>query len=419
MTRRMSWPPVVAIAAMLTLLAGCTDDDSQQQEGVDEQPNHVQQSDVSAQQAVDQERLVVVEETTSIQREGASGETASSQQQGSAGEVPDHELTACGSGDGLQQAGSNRGIDGKIAFAGQIYASTSASPNVNASVGAGEDVTVEPLGSAGPDVVHGHSDLCVIDADGTGLTRLTNTPADEISPIWSPDGEKIAFLGSPGGVNVMNADGSDLAKLPWSGSAMPAASYVFSRGWAWSPDGRTFAYTSVCGMYITPADASGKLREFKLYRPDRRVASASPDQICPESPAWSPNGDQIAFTNVAEEGGDELYVMDVPREGGDHDLWKLTEDPGTSPAWSPDGSEIAFVRAGSNSAKIYKIDVRSLKETPLAEGVWPAWSPDGENIAFVGDGGAIMVMGADGSNPTTVFDVAGVQVSQPVWQPMP
>jgi Tol biopolymer transport system component len=49
----------------------------------------------------------------------------------------------------------------------------------------------------------------------------------------------------------------------------------------------------------------------------------------------------------------------------------------------------------------------------------PTWSPDGEKIAIVGMKGAIYEVDADGSNPTPVFDAAGVQVSEPVWQPLP
>jgi Tol biopolymer transport system component len=62
-------------------------------------------------------------------------------------------------------------------------------------------------------------------------------------------------------------------------------------------------------------------------------------------------------------------------------LQKLTDDFVTSASWSPDGSEIAFVRSDSSSTQIYKIDVKSLEETRLAEGIWPTWSPDGEKLA--------------------------------------
>ena len=419
MARRIPRSLTVALVATLPwLLAGCASDGPQQQGGGGEQPNHPQQGGVREKILHSKEQhIFVFEETTHVQpQEGESEETPRSEQQGGVGEVPNQKLTACGSGDS-QQAAPNRELNGKIAFASQIYASTSTSPNVSASVSAGENATVASAGSAGPDVVRSHSDLCMMNADGTDLTRITNTPEDENSPLWSPDGDKLAFLGPPGGINVANADGSDQTQLSSSGSAMPNASYMGNRVWAWSPDGRTFAYTSGCDMYIAPADGSGTLRKFTIGRPVR-VLDPTPHYNCLQSPDWSPNGKQIAFTNVTQEGNDGLYVMNVSHKVEMHQSTKLTNDPAAGLSWSPDGSEIAFVRARSYSTQIYKIDVNSLEETTLTEGIWPTWSPDGEKIAFVGTGG-IKVMDADGSNPTTVFDAAGVSVSEPVWQPLP
>jgi Tol biopolymer transport system component len=410
---------VAMTISVLWLLAGCASDGTQQQEGGGEQPNHPQQGGVREEILHSKEQhIFVFEETTHVQQqEGESEVTPHNEQQGGAGEVPNHKLTACGSGDSQQQAAPNQELDGKIAFVSQIYASTSTSPNVSASVSAGEDATVASAGSAGPDVVEGHYDLCVMNADGTGLTRITNTPEDESSPLWSPDGDKLAFLGPPGGINVANAHGSDQTQMSWSGSGMPGSSYTGNRVWAWSPDGRTFAYTSGCDMYIAPADGSGTLRKFTIGRPVR-VLDPTPHYNCLQSPDWSPNGKQIAFTNVTQEGSDGLYVMNVSHKVKTHQSTKLTKDPAAGLSWSPDGSEIAFVRAGSYSTQIYKIDVNSLEETPLTEGIWPTWSPEGDKIAFVGTAG-INVMDADGSNVTTVFDAAGVSVSEPVWQPLP
>lgn len=407
MARRIPRSLTIALVATLPwLLAGCASDGTQQQGGVREE---ILQG---------REQHVVSEETTHVQQqEGESEETPRSEQQGGVGEVPNHKLTACGSGDS-QQPAPDRELNGKIAFASQIYASTSTSPNVSASVSAGENATVEPVGSAGPHVVHGHSDLCVLNADGTGLMRLTNTPEDETSPLWSPDGDTLTFVGPPGGINVANADGSVQTQLSWSGSAMPNASYTGNRAWAWSPDGRTFAYTSACHMYIAPADGSGTLRKFTIGRPVR-VLDPTPHYKCLQSPTWSPNGKQIAFTNIMEEGSDGLYVMNVSREDDTHQSTKLTNDPVAGLSWSPDGREIAFVHSRDYVSEIYKIDVNSMKKTRLARGAWPTWSPEGDKIAFVGKGGAIYVMDADGSNPTTVFDAAGVSVSEPVWQPLP
>src|SRR5882672_823214 len=88
------------------------------------------------------------------------------------------------------------------------------------------------------------ADIYVINADGTGLTRLTTDPADDACPAWSPDGKKIAFASIrdrvPNEVNyeiyVMNADGSNQTRI--------TNNTKFDAGPAWSPDGKRMAFTS-------------------------------------------------------------------------------------------------------------------------------------------------------------------------------
>jgi WD40-like Beta Propeller Repeat len=70
----------------------------------------------------------------------------------------------------------------------------------------------------------GAGDIYVMNADGTGQTRLTTDPAREFGTAWSPDGTKIAFSRGAAGVHVMNADGSDQHPVHPSGitQAVPA-----------------------------------------------------------------------------------------------------------------------------------------------------------------------------------------------------
>ena len=132
-----------------------------------------------------------------------------------------------------------------------------------------------------------------MNADGSGLRRLTRDPASDGGPAWSPDGRKIAFTRSHSpaerrgpwvsDVYVINADGSGERNLTGDG---------VSGGPTWSPDGRKLAFTS-------RRDASG---------------------------LW----------------GGSIYVMDADGSG----QRRLTRDAGFVLGWSRDGRKIAFVRAG-------------------------------------------------------------------------
>ena len=98
-----------------------------------------------------------------------------------------------------------------------------------------------------------------MDADGADQTNLTNDPADDFAPAWSPDGTMIAFTRSSGGdaeIYVMNADGTGQTNL----TNNPDADEVSP---AWSPDGSKIAYASQTGtsageIYAMNADGSGQ-----------------------------------------------------------------------------------------------------------------------------------------------------------------
>ena len=82
----------------------------------------------------------------------------------------------------------------------------------------------------------GNREIYVMDADGSGVARLTHNGDDDLTPSWSPDGRRIAF--ASGGrarldIYVMNADGSGATRLTDNDGGTPA----------WSPDGRRIAFT--------------------------------------------------------------------------------------------------------------------------------------------------------------------------------
>ena len=136
------------------------------------------------------------------------------------------------------------------------------------------------------DVTDAQTDIYVMNSDGTELTRLTELPGVEIEPVWSPDGERIAFSTEwvdRADVYVMNSDGSELRRLtdPAVGASSPS----------WSPDGDRLAFyrESDQGTSIVIANEDGS--------DQREVLSPGEDELAFSAPVWSPDSKQLAFSD--------------------------------------------------------------------------------------------------------------------------
>jgi Tol biopolymer transport system component len=140
-------------------------------------------------------------------------------------------------------------------------------------------------------------------ADGSGVTRLTNDGAIDFSPNWGPDG-RIVFVsnrttGGKASLWVMNGDGSDQHRLTPRDFVWNETSPV------WSPDGKRIAFQADRDvpvgnreLYVMNADATGLTR-----------LTTYPGQD--NWPSWSPDGKQIAFARGPTPFRDEIYVMNA------------------------------------------------------------------------------------------------------------
>ena len=257
----------------------------------------------------------------------------------------------------------------------------------------------------------GNKDLYVVSADGSRQRRLARD-ASFATLAWSPDGRKIAFVHNrdgTDGVYVVNADGGGQRRLARKGNAP-----------AWSPDGRKIAFVSGSRIYVMNADGSEHLA---LTKP---IVGRIP------SLAWSPDGRKLAFLH---EGGCgqfcfNLYVVGSDGSGMRNLTSKLAPGghpgagPASDPAWSPDGRKLAFVRLNASvGSPIYVVKADGsgllrLTRNPALDAD-PTWSPDGRRIAFASerDGNSeVYVMNANGSGQRNLTRNPAYDAN-PTWSP--
>ena len=238
-------------------------------------------------------------------------------------------------------------------------------------------------------------EIYVMDNDGGNQRNLTNNPADDRDPSWSPDGKRIVFMSNRDGhakhgwltsdIFVMDNEGDNQRNLTNNDR--------FDVSPSWSPDGKRIAFVGNGEIYVMDADGGNQ---------QRLTENRNGDQ----DPVWSPDSKRIAFMSN-RAGNMEIYVIDA--DGRNQRNLTNNDRFDEDPSWSPDGKRIAFTswRNGENR-EIYVMDAdghnqRNLTNHPDAD--WhPVWSPDGKRIAFVSNrtkdlNRDIFVMDADGSNP--------------------
>lgn len=252
-------------------------------------------------------------------------------------------------------------------------------------------------------------DLVTVNADGSGLRRLT----DGVDPVWSPGGTgsaRIAFARwrEPRGVWVIDGDGGNERRLfDWNETRWPS----------WSPDGREVLFSRQNGgrlvegercffgfCFDVPAKPHWRLGLVRVADGSFSEPPSAPVTLAPD---WAHDGS----SRVVYDGEQGLAVQTLDGSV----TYALTDDArDTGPVWSPPGAgqaRVAFTRRQHDHWEVYAVDgdgrnLTRLTNTPKQPGgavgnsAAAAWSPDGRHLAFLTDRSGkweLWVMRADGS----------------------
>jgi TolB protein len=268
--------------------------------------------------------------------------------------------------------------------------------------------------------------LYTVDPGGGPWTRLVSDETRQAQAAWSPDGARVAFRVGPDGdseIWIVNADGTGLHQI--TDTPNPGGDPRYSSQPGWSPDGTRIVFRSDrrdnnADVWVMNADGTN-------VQP--LVQTAGDERY----PALSPDGTRLVY-RTDTDGDPEIYVA---RADGSAPV-KLTDNAlfDSAPAWSPDGTRIAFergqpgadVRANNDvyrSMDLWTMAADGSDQHPLAtNGVHdegPAWAPDGSGaLVFTRDDAVnsdLWIHAADGSE-RRLTDQPSLEES-PDWQAQP
>ena len=245
-------------------------------------------------------------------------------------------------------------------------------------------------------------------ADGSHPQRLTkekgdpSTPAGlffQVEPAWSPDGTKIAFASlrdrTPH-IYVMNAEGTGTRRITDTDQEDEHPS--------WSADGKTIVFSREGAIFEIPSTGG------KAHRVGRGLGNA-------RNPVFSPDGGLIAY-DYRRPGYSirEIYVMNADGTGI-RQVTRL-RNVSNLPAWSTNGKTLAFQsNLRGRRFEIYTIglDGRGLRQVTHSQTdvIQPAWTPDGKAIGFVREGAIWTDEGGEEEQLTSGKD----DDSSPAWRP--
>ncbi|MBI1968051.1 MAG: PD40 domain-containing protein [Gemmatimonadetes bacterium] len=218
----------------------------------------------------------------------------------------------------------------------------------------------------------------LIDQDGADMRLVSSSDRQAMSPAWAPDGRHFGYM------EFFAGKGQLFVQEMASGQRRPVATTGQALDFtpAFSPDGQTLAFSRATeegtDLYTVNIKENCCLQRLTVGRFSDNL-----------SPTFSPDGQRIAFVST-RSGLPQVYVM--ASDGTDQQLFAPFDygvtGSSNAPEWSPDGRSVAFHRDVAGTLQVFVLDVRTRtvrQLTSVGRNEDPSWSPDSRHLVFVSD----------------------------------
>ncbi len=250
--------------------------------------------------------------------------------------------------------------------------------------------------------------LIVSDADGENENTIMESTDPIMSPAWSPDSRRLAYVSFEGNISTI------YVQTLRTGNRIKVSSRAGINGApAFSPDGRK--------LVLTLGGVDGNLDIHVLDLASREVTRLTTNRAIDTEGTWSPDGRSIYFTSD-RSGGPQIYRVSV--NGGSAERVSFEGSYNARPRLSPDGSKLALVHLDRGNYRIAVLDLDSRDLLVLSGGRQdesPSFAPNSDSLIYAtrqGRNGVLETVSADGLVRQRLASGQG-DVREPVWSPFP